>query len=234
MTLGRELAVVVLLSSAGACKPKEGTAPESWPVIAGGMAAPALASPILELSRLGLRGVDGGPDPAGVALLGAEQLTVTGSATSLLNDLAPALHRIRHVRGSDRSLCVAARDQHRQPRCVRIRLLIEDDFHAWLDGTESRSKIRVVMRSDGMEVAGARGKVPGPDRFGPSILPVNGQPDFSRLDAVSAQLKRQLPEETEAGILASAATPFDLVVKAAACLNGPDAKRFPSTFIVVP
>jgi hypothetical protein len=203
-------------------------------LIAEGQGAPPMQTPPLDVSRLGLRGADAGFEKDVATDLGTDSLTLAVGAGLLLNDVAPALRIVRHVRGNDRSFCLVARDAHHWPRCVRVRLKTEDDFHGWLDGGISPAKLRVVMRSDGLEVVGAHGKVPGLDRFGPSILPINGQPDFLRLNIVAAQMKRQEPEETEMGILASAATPFDLVVRAAACLNGPDAERFSSAFIVVP
>jgi hypothetical protein len=90
------------------------------------------------------------------------------------------------------------------------------------------------MRSDGIEVVGAGGKVPGPDRFGPSIVPIEGRPDLARLDDVMRRLKEQVPDEHEVGVLASAATPMDDIARAAAAIAGPAGERFDRVFLVIP
>ncbi len=213
-------------------------APEAWTAVPEEQGSILAPGALLVLGPKGIAVPDGGcgidaGDCAAVAST-SSPVAVEFRKDALLLDVAPGLRVLREARGTDRPICIAARDPHRAGRCIRARLFTEDDFHAWLDGQTSESKLRVVMRSDGMEVAGAGGKVPGPDRYGPSILPVDGRPDFVRLDDVMRRLAAQVPDEHEAGILASAATPFDDVARAAAAVAGPSGARFDRVFIVIP
>ncbi len=77
---------------------------------------------------------------------------------------------------------------------VRVRLLPDTEFRRWLDSGEG-GRLRVIQRADGFEVAAAIGKVPGPDRHGPSIPTRVGQQDLASLQATLTALRRRFDDD---------------------------------------
>jgi hypothetical protein len=223
--------VVALCWSAHCSKQKEEPAPRTWPLIAEGQGTPLGGVESVDTAACGAK-TQACADR--LRSLGEASIGIVAPPDASLGDVAASLGAIRSALGRQRMVCFSSRDARGSRRCVRALLFTEDDFHAWLDGEESASKLRVVMRADGMEVAGAHGKVPGPDRFGPSIQPQNGRPDFIRLADVVRRLKDQLPDEHEMGVLASVITPFADVVRALAAIQGHSAEQFDRPFVVVP
>lgn len=62
----------------------------------------------------------------------------------------------------------------------RVMLFDEPAYQHWIDLPEP-GRLRVVMRGDGYELATSVGKLPGPDRNGPSVPLRQGRHDLGRL-----------------------------------------------------
>ncbi len=93
-------------------------------------------------------------------------------------------------------------------RCLGTMLRPEKSIADWLNSMESPAKLRLVVRQSGMEVVTIHGKIPGPDRFGPSIPAIGGVHDFGLLAKDMAMLSAKFPDEREVVLLLSAQTTF--------------------------
>ena len=129
--------------------------------------------------------------------------------------------------------CLAVADSAGR-RCVPFQPFSGDDFGTWLDAELPLGKIRVVMRADGMEMVTDRGKLPGPDRYGPSLPSIGAKPDYDGLDAAAAKVKGRFPDEDTAGLAPSPSITVAQVARVLAILNGHGGSRFESTFLVYP
>ncbi|HLT28980.1 MAG TPA: hypothetical protein VK013_02995 [Myxococcaceae bacterium] len=77
----------------------------------------------------------------------------------------------------------------------RLMLFDEPAYQHWMDLPEP-GRLRVVMRGDGYELATSVGKLPGPDRNGPSVPLRQGRNDLGRLRlALQALLGRFTTED---------------------------------------
>ena len=178
-------------------------------------------------------------DPAGdaacaealVALRG-EPLAVEIDAALLMADLSAPLAALARALEPGQQACLVVRDS-KSVRCLPFRPMSGEEFGAWLDAPKPFGKIRIVMRSDGIEVVADRGKVPGPDRFGPSLPSKLGKPDFEGLEPIARALGHNFDDE-EAVVVPSAGTTFAAAARALGALSGPGAERFPRTFLVYP
>lgn len=148
-------------------------------------------------------------------------------------DLTVPLSRLSEGLEDRATACLAVSDS-RERRCIPFRPMSGEEFGAWLDAEKPLGKLRVVMRADGMEVVADRGKVPGPDRFGPSLPTVAGLPDFLGLDPMLGKLARRFPEEDEACLAPSSGLALREVGKALGMLSGPGGERFPRPYLVYP
>ncbi len=178
-----------------------------------------------------------GSDPgcaAPLAALRGKKLTLEVDASSAMGELSAALQALTEALEEGDQACLLVQDEAGQARCIPFRPFSGDEFSAWLDADQPLGKIRVIMRADGLEVVADRGKVPGPDRFGPSLPPVAGRPDFAGLDRLAASLARRFPDETEAALAASAGISIGQAAQALSLLSGPDASRFKRTYLVYP
>lgn len=99
-----------------------------------------------------------------------------------------------------------------ESRCLGAMLRPESSIAGWLGSMESPAKIRLVVRQSGMEVVTIHGKIPGPDRYGPSIPAVGGVHDFGLLAKDMAMLSAKFPDEREVVLLLSPQTPFQTAV----------------------
>jgi hypothetical protein len=113
----------------------------------------------------------------------------------------------------------------------RLSEALEDNATACLAVSDSRERRCVAFRP----FSGAdRGKVPGPDRFGPSLPPIAGRPDFNGLDRTLGRLARRFPEENQAALAPSPGLELRDVGRALGLLSGPGGERFPRAFLVFP
>jgi hypothetical protein len=151
----------------------------------------------------------------------------------LMADLSKPLAALGRAIAPEELVCLLVSDT-KVGRCIPFRPFSGEEFGQWLDAEEPVGKIRVVMRADGLEVVAARGKVPGPDRFGPSLSPVNGRPDFEGLDRLMLKLANRFQGEDDAGLVPSPSMKIESVARALAALSGPDGERFSKTFLVYP
>jgi len=148
-------------------------------------------------------------------------------------DLTVPLSRLPETLTGSDAACLAASDG-RERRCIPFRPFSGEEFGEWLDAERPAGKIRVVMRGDGLEVVADRGKVPGPDRFGPSLPPLEGRPDFDGLDRLLSKMARHFPDEDQAVLAPSPSLRVRDVGRALGLLSGPGGDRFPYAFLVYP
>lgn len=153
-------------------------------------------------------------------------------ATTKMAELSGAFAELQQKRGEE-PICLAVAAA-RKRRCISMRPMSGEQFGEWLDAQRPYAKIRLVMRSDGIEVVTDRGKVPGPDRYGPSIPPVEGRPDFASLEEVLRKLASRFPDEEQAVLAPSAGLEMSDVAHALALLHGPGGERFEEVFLVYP
>jgi hypothetical protein len=151
----------------------------------------------------------------------------------LVADLSEALTLLPSALEPNDQACLIVGDA-RSTRCLPFRPMSGEELGSWLDAPKPLGKIRLVMRSDGIEVVADRGKVPGPDRFGPSLPPVLGKPDFEGLEPIMCQMSARFPEEDQAAVVPSARMSVGDVARALAALSGPDGSRFSRLFLVYP
>ena len=95
-----------------------------------------------------------------------------------------------------------------------------------MDAEKPLAKIRLMVRADGMEVVTVRGKIPGPDRFGPSVPTKGGKHDLALLAQSLARLAAHLPQEREAALLASPQTSAQTVAAALDALANASEDQF--------
>jgi hypothetical protein len=74
------------------------------------------------------------------------------------------------------------------PVAYRLVLRDEQGFRAWLDEV-APGKLRIIQRADGFELSTSVGKLPGPDRNGPSVPVRGGRQDLATLRRELARLK---------------------------------------------
>ncbi len=168
-----------------------------------------------------------------LAALRGKPLALELDPAMSMADLTVPLSRLAEALEDGATACLAVSDR-RERRCVAFRPLSGEEFGAWLDADMPAGKLRVVMRADGLEVVADRGKVPGPDRFGPSLPPLAGRPDFEGLDRLLGKLARRFPDENEAALAPSPGLPLRDVGRALGLLSGRGGERFPKAYLVYP
>ncbi len=183
-----------------------------------------------------------GDRACGLTDVGCGQALVALQGRSLALELDPALpmadltvpfSRLSEALGEEGTVCLTVSDA-KERRCLPFRPFSGEQFGAWLDAEMPPGKLRVVMRSDGFEVVTDRGKVPGSDRFGPSLPPLAGRPDFDGLDRLLGRLARRFPDEDQAVLAPSPSMRAGEVARALGALSGPGGERFPKAFLVYP
>lgn len=148
-------------------------------------------------------------------------------------DLSAAFAALGEALEDGDQVCLAVFDG-KERRCVPFRPFSGDDFGAWLDAEKPLGKIRIVMRADGLEVVTDRGKVPGPDRYGPSLPSPGARPDYAGVEDASRKLRARFRDEDTAGLVPSASIPVAQAARVLSLLNGPQGERFEKTFLVYP
>lgn len=175
-------------------------------------------------------------EPACAAALADLQdgpLAIDLSKDLLMAELSEPLALLARALAPGETACLLVADSASM-RCVPFRPFGSDDFAAWLDASKPLGKVRVILRGDGMEVVARRGKLPGPDRYGPSLPTVAGKPDFDGLERAAAKLAAHFSDEEEAALAPSGATRLEVAARALSSLSGPAGERFGTTYLVYP
>jgi hypothetical protein len=235
------IVAAAMVALAGCQRPADSAPPPSYlPRVAERLGRPYDGQRVLRVKdrRLVLASGEGclpGEPACAAALkeLEGQPLALEIEQELLLADLSVALATLSSALGPRDFPCLLVADAT-QRRCLPFRPLSGEEFGAWLDAEKPFGKIRVVMRSDGMELVTDRGKVPGPDRFGPSIPTEIGRPDFDTLLRTLSRMKSRFPDEEEAVLAASARTTLGHAAQVLAALSGEDASRFGKTYLVYP
>ncbi|MBI5545740.1 MAG: hypothetical protein HY901_17770 [Deltaproteobacteria bacterium] len=232
---------LVAATAAAACHKAPPSPPPAWlPRVPDGYGEPYEAKAVLGVQDRRLRlptgqvcGAEAADCAEPLAALQGQALALELDGSSRMADLSAPLAALALALRPGATACLAVADSQGR-RCVPFRPFSGDDFGAWLDADKPLGKLRVIMRSDGMEVVADRGKLPGPDRYGPSLPPVEGKPDFAGLDRAASLLAVRFRDETVAGLAPSPSLPVAQVAHALALLNGPGGGRFETTFLVYP
>ena len=230
-------------SSAGSCLggASSPTPPPEWlPKVPEGYGEPFQSGTVLGVQDRRLRLPSGQPclpeAPACTSALEGlrgQRLVFEVDEKLKMADLSAALAALGVALGPKDQACLETWDG-KQRRCVPFRPFSGDDFGAWLDADLPLGKIRVVMRTDGLEVVTDRGKIPGPDRFGPSLPSPGARPDYAGMEDAAAKLASRFPDETTAGLVPSASIPVSQAARVLSLLSGPGGERFGQTFLVYP
>jgi hypothetical protein len=235
--------VLAVVAALCACKAPVRAAPPADPALARvpeGYGRPYAADLVLSVKERAL--LLPGNRACGLTDVGCTQALAALQGRSLALELDPALpmadlsvplSRLSEALGNDGAACLTVSDA-KELRCLPFRPLSGEQFGAWLDADKPLGKIRVVMRSDGLEVVTDRGKVPGDDRFGPSLPPLAGRPDFEGLDRLLSRVARRFPDEDEAVLAPSPSMRIGEVSRALGAMSGPGGERFPKVFLVYP
>ena len=238
----RAFSVALLAAATLACRSSIPAAPPpAWlPSVPDGYGRPWDARAVLSVQEGHLKLPSGQtclPDEPecsrALQMLRGERLALELDGSRIVAELSAPLAALSLALPAERTACLAVADTKGR-RCVPFRPFSSDDFGAWLDADQPPAKIRVILRADGMEVAIDRGKIPGPDRHGPSLPSLGARPDYQGLDADAAKLKARFPSETEAGLAASPSIPVAQAARILAILSGPGGERFERTFLVYP
>ncbi|WP_375741768.1 hypothetical protein NR800_18810 [Corallococcus interemptor] len=207
-------------------------APSTAPVDAGtwadatvtAVAAPVWGEPLpddvlrLELSgeqvRLGAEAFTPAraPDSARLAerVRGRDVLIAVGDADTFLAQVSDALAVLR-------TQADGVWLQHPDaPVAYRVVLRDEQGFRAWLEEV-APGKLRVIQRADGFELTTSVGKLPGPDRNGPSVPVRGGRQDIATLRRELARLKTRFTTSDDLCLVPSFGTE---VVQVARALGG--------------
>jgi hypothetical protein len=170
---------------------------------------------------------------AALQALRGKRLALELDSASRMAELSAPLSTLTSALEDGELVCLAVADSKGR-RCVPFRPFSGEDFGEWLDADKPLGKLRVVMRTDGLEVVTDRGKVPGPDRYGPSLPSLGGKPDYPGLENAARRLADRFPDEDTAGLAPSPSIPVGQVARVLAALSGPEGRRFPRTFLVYP
>lgn len=232
------LAAVAVL--AACLRTAEPPAPPTWPSVGPGEGVRAAIDARIELAldRLGFVDAGCGPADGGCAGLIASvpdgAVGVLAARDATIGELSVPLRALREARFAVEPACLLARAPDGRRRCLGVRIFDASDLRAWLDAAAPPAKLRVVLRPDGLEVVAAQGKVPGPDRFGPTLLTRDGATDVAGLADLSAKLSRRFPGEREVALLPSPSIRMEDVARALGAIGGPDGERFDRLVLVVP
>ncbi|RKH73895.1 hypothetical protein [Corallococcus aberystwythensis] len=120
------------------------------------------------------------------------------------------------------------------PVAYRLVLRDEQGFRAWLEEV-APGKLRIIQRADGFELTTSVGKLPGPDRNGPSVPVRGGRQDIAALRRELARLKGRFTTSDDLCLVPSFGTE---VVQVARALGGtyvaPEEGLFDTLCLVYP
>ncbi|HEY3444946.1 MAG TPA: hypothetical protein VGK67_01230 [Myxococcales bacterium] len=234
-------AAALALAGSCACRGSvAGPAPEWLPKVPEGYGRPFRSGAVLRVQERRLVLPSGqtclGPESActkALEELRGKDLVLELDEKLKMADLSAALSAVSEALERGDQACLEAFDG-KERRCIPFRPFSGDDFGAWLDADKPLGKIRIVMRTDGLEVVTDRGKIPGPDRYGPSLPSPGARPDYPGIEDAAAKLKARFRDEDTAGLVPSASIPVAQAVRVLSSLSGPQGERFEKTFLVYP
>ncbi|RKH12055.1 hypothetical protein D7V97_09680 [Corallococcus sp. CA053C] len=98
---------------------------------------------------------------------------------------------------------------------VAYRLVLRDEagFRAWL-AEVAPGKLRIIQRADGFELTTSVGKLPGPDRNGPSVPVRGGRQDIASLRRELTRLKGRFTTSDDLCLVPSFGTELVQVARA--------------------
>lgn len=228
--------IASLLSALAGCSkaPPPVPAPPGLATIPAGHGSPYTPRPLLRIRDRALVLPSGERCPLsgscpGLQALAGQPLAIELEASLIVAELSQPLGLIAARLGPGETIClrVAAGGQ---ARCLDVLPRPAAALGAWMDAERPLAKIRLMVRADGMEVVTARGKIPGPDRYGPSIPTKDGRHDAALLSQSLARLAAYFPEERDAALLASPQTAAQTVATALDALGNASENQFSKRF----
>ncbi len=165
-----------------------------------------------------------GACPSLMALRG-QPIAVDLEASLMVAELSVPLSQIALILGREETICLRVAAQG-EARCLDVLPRPAAALGGWMDAEKPLAKIRLMVRADGMEVVTVRGKIPGPDRFGPSVPTKGGRHDWALLAQSLARLAAHLSQEREAALLASPQTSAQTVAAALDALANASEDQF--------
>ncbi|NBD14210.1 hypothetical protein GTY96_35210 [Corallococcus sp. c25j21] len=99
------------------------------------------------------------------------------------------------------------------PVAYRLVLRDEEGFREWL-AEVAPGKLRIIQRADGFELATSVGKLPGPDRNGPSVPVRAGRQDIATLRRELSRLKGRFTTSEDLCLVPSFGTELAQVARA--------------------
>ena len=226
------LMVSLVLVVAAGCRraPPPVPAPPGLAEIAPGRGTPYTPRTLLQIRDRALVLPSGERCPAtgacpGLMALRGQPIAVDLEASLMVAEMSVPLAQIALILGVEETIClrVAAAGAS---RCLDVLPQPAAALGGWMDAEKPLAKIRLMVRADGMEVVTVRGKIPGPDRFGPSVPTKGGKHDLALLAQSLARLAAHLPQEREAALLASPQTSAQTVAAALDALANASEDQF--------
>ena len=234
--LSRRAVIALLLAALVSCSkaPPPIPAPPGLAEIPAGHGSPYTPRPLLRIRDRALVMPSGeicpesGPCPGLQALVG-QPLSIEFEASLLVAELSRPLGQVAAILGSGETVClrVAAAGQ---ARCLDVLPRPASALGPWMDAERPLAKIRLMVRADGMEIVTARGKIPGPDRYGPSVPTKGGRHDAALLSQSLAKLAAYFPDENHVALLASPQTSAQTVAMALDTLGHASKNQFSKSF----
>jgi hypothetical protein len=121
-----------------------------------------------------------------------------------------------------------------QPIAFKLLLRDQKAFQQWLDEAKP-GKIRIIQRTDGLELQTNIGKLPGPDPNGPTIPARAGRLDIARLRNGLEKLKGRFGSATDACVVPSFGTELRHIAEAlSGFYRGPGDPIFREVCLVYP
>ncbi|MFP2898179.1 hypothetical protein [Corallococcus sp. 4LFB] len=150
-----------------------------------------------------------GPDAARLAarVRGRDVLVAVEDADTFLAQVADTLAVLRT---QARAVWLQHPDA---PVAYRLVLRDEQGFRAWLEEV-APGKLRIIQRADGFELTTSVGKLPGPDRNGPSVPVRGGRQDVATLRRELARLKGRFTTSDDLCLVPSFGTEVAQVARA--------------------
>ncbi|RYZ39326.1 MAG: hypothetical protein EOO71_20540 [Myxococcaceae bacterium] len=120
------------------------------------------------------------------------------------------------------------------PVAYRVVLRDEAGFRAWLEEV-APGKLRIIQRADGFELTTSVGKLPGPDRNGPTVPVRGGRQDIATLRRELARLKTRFTTSEDVCLVPSFGTEMVQVARAlGGTYVGPEESLFDTLCLVYP
>ena len=205
------------------------------------VSAPVFGAPLPDdVLRLELAGeqVQGGTEsfaPARAADAARLAERVRGRDVLLVSDADTFLAQVSEALAVLQAHAVSVWLQHPDaPVAYRLVLRDEAGFRAWL-AEVAPGKLRIIQRADGFELTTSVGKLPGPDRNGPSVPVRGGRQDIAALRRELARLKGRFTTSDDLCLVPSFGTELWQVARAlGGTYTAPERALFDTLCLVYP